>query len=536
LRSRLGSELGHSWSRRGGRRWVDFLAVVVGLFILQTGLAPYDFLPSHAEAGSRALFSISINRVTRPDILSNIFLYVPFGLLVCVALTARIRRQSAAIGLTVAGAAILSVGIEWLQSFSATRVSSLMDVAANVLGAGIGVFLSVLLGPLLPKLGNAARTELVLRPGGTVVKAYAALLCIAAAAPFDFSFDVGHLRKSWKSACVTLATVSHLDTATTQSTADARFAIERSDYDRWGSQKRWARWGAEGISLAVFAWLVTAWLRREYAFGGTTSAAICLWIGAVFSVGLSVLQLPILSRGFDANDVVFRVLGLLAGCGAGWRREFGHEEITEERLGVAATGHPRVMSFLCGATGLYIAYTGLIPIGVDLSRSSEVLSWSTLVPFGTYPLGRFDEMMRDAMEKLGAFMLFAFLFSTVRHAARAGELRREIVRTSSLCAGLATLIEAAQCVIPPRTPSLTDVLLAATGAALGCLLQDRVSTLWLEASRRRTKLAGAVPTSTPPARVFTPLDALIASLAEPKADAPIEADAPTKPALDARTP
>ncbi len=523
-------------NRRGRRRWVDFLAVVVVLFILQTGLAPYDFLSPHTEAGFRTPFSISINRVTRPDILSNIFLYVPFGLLICVALTARMPRRSVMIGYTFASAAILSVGIEWVQSFSATRVSSLIDVASNVLGAGVGVVLSAVLGPLLSRLGAVARTELVLRPHGTVVKAYVVVLCIAAAAPFDLSFDVGHLRTSWKSASATLAPLSIADHGTTQPSG-ARFGVERSDYARWGAQKRWARWGAEGVSFAAFAWLATAWLRREYAFGRATSGAICLWIGAVFATGLSVLQLPILSRGFDAMDVAFRWLGLLAGCGAGWWRAFDDDAVTSgESLGVASLGGPRGMRFLCCATGLYVAYTGLIPIGVKLSRPSEVLSWSTLIPFSTYPLGRFDEMMCDAMEKLGAFMLFAFLFSTVRQAAQGGELRRGIVRTSALCAGLAAVIEVAQSVIPPRTPSLTDVLLAATGAALGCVLQDRVSSLWLGASRRRAKLAGVVPTSARPARVFTPLDELIGSLAEPKADAPTETKPPVKPALDPRTP
>jgi VanZ family protein len=74
----------------------------------------------------------------RFDDAANLLGYLPFGMLACAASLRRGRSPARAIAGAVAAAALLSYGVEVLQSFLPTRVPSLKDTAFNVTGAAIG--------------------------------------------------------------------------------------------------------------------------------------------------------------------------------------------------------------------------------------------------------------------------------------------------------------------------------------------------------------------------------------------------------------
>lgn len=515
-------------------RWYRALAVLSGLFVLQTGLAPYDFLSSPVPDASRVLFATAVNRVTRPDIATNLFLYVPLGAFACLALASFGRRRANCVAISVACAAMLSLGVEWCQSYSPTRVSSLIDTVANVVGAAMGASLSFVIGPCLARCVRAARTELVLRPDGVVLKAYTMLLCLVAAAPFDLSFDVGHLRRAWKSAVAGLSSIEAPDVETVGDLGGVDEA-SRDAYRRWGVQKRWSRWAVEGVSFVVFARLAMMWLRREYGFGRAVSVVLCVWLGLSLSVGLGGLQLLVWSRGLNIVDVAARTVGLLVGLASWWCWKGGVLGATPSTEG-RGSGLTVAVRWWSALTGLYILYTGLIPIGFDARHASEVLSWSTLIPFATFPAGRFDLIACDALEKVGMFALLASLLWTADRARKIAGSRRALSRAVQRCVGLAAVIEVAQIVIPPRTPSLTDVLLAAIGAVLGCAMSRWLAARWSEAVERRAELARRVGGEALPQRVFTPLEELIGSLCEPHPVAPHEPDARRAPAPKPNTP
>ncbi|GEK79700.1 VanZ family protein [Agrococcus baldri] len=74
---------------------------------------------------------------TRLEVLANVAMFVPLALLLVFVLGA--RRWWVVLGLCLA----MTVGIELTQYFMPGRVASLKDIAANGMGAVIGVLLAV---------------------------------------------------------------------------------------------------------------------------------------------------------------------------------------------------------------------------------------------------------------------------------------------------------------------------------------------------------------------------------------------------------
>ena len=113
------------------------------------------------------LASVSIGRIslvdfTPGDIVANVVLFLPWGAAVGWAARGRFSALLAVV-LAAAGAAILSIGFETVQQVIAGRVSSGMDVIANLSGAIAGVPLAHYIA--LPRW-NARTTA---RFGGYVV-------------------------------------------------------------------------------------------------------------------------------------------------------------------------------------------------------------------------------------------------------------------------------------------------------------------------------------------------------------------------------
>lgn len=131
------------------------LAVAIG-FILYGSLHPFAFnpLPSGAGPFAAAAEAWPVVRANRGDVLANLLLYLPVGLLLAALLPGRAGAQLALAGLV---ALVLSTGIELLQLYDRGRTSSPWDVLCNTIGAVAGATL-VILGASR-QLGRKPRIE-----------------------------------------------------------------------------------------------------------------------------------------------------------------------------------------------------------------------------------------------------------------------------------------------------------------------------------------------------------------------------------------
>ncbi len=510
----------HPTSRFVIKHYVEILTALTLLFVLQTGLVPFDFFQDAPGEGARGFFSAATDRFTLPDIVSNVFLYVPLGLL----FHACIRRYGIG-GLTawllaVCAAALVSVGIEFLQSFSLSRVSSILDLLANVAGAAIGALIAALAHWLLPRFLGAALYECHSHPQAALVKGYLLVLVVAAAMPFSFSFDAGRLKRAVDQAQFVpfAAPIEHAAAA-----EEALAAGDQREYAlaKWAGLKRWSRWSMECLSFAILVWLAYPVLRRQYGFTHCGARALLWWSCGFLAIGLSLLQLPILTRGCDTTDILFRWLGLGLGVfarstysQAGWRWPREEQERLWHNLGWLG----------CWATLAYILYTGLIPFTFDVEAGGAAKSVSSMgfLPFFAYFVTRFDLMIDDAMEKFAAYAVFAALLTAVSARLANTSVWTRMRRVAVLGVSISVMIEIVQMYMPVRVASLTDPILAFCGCSIGVMAKEQaVAFYWYavthemigpEGMRRDEGVLTRMPTT----------DELIGTLIEPHPEAPVE--------------
>lgn len=123
--------------------------LVVVIFIFYGSLYPFVYQDRSYPGGSVTyLLSTWQEWDHRGDLLANILLYLPFGFFGTCALPRRLPRTFRGLLATLAGVA-LATGIEIAQFHDVGRVTSMGDVYANGIGAGIGAFAAALAGASL---------------------------------------------------------------------------------------------------------------------------------------------------------------------------------------------------------------------------------------------------------------------------------------------------------------------------------------------------------------------------------------------------
>ena len=396
-------------------------------FILYGSFIPFHFDTDPAAARARlahvALYPYQggVRNFSRLDFISNVLLFVPFGFL--VAGHGFWRRHGGwvlRIATTGALAALFSTAIEAGQLFAPGRTSSGIDVEAGVAGALLGACLACAFARL------EARADARMRPFReeplVVAIALTALwLAFGAFYPFVPTLDVSTVWHNFKQA-------------------------------RWipfrGSSGFWLdRVVDQAVMFSMLAALVAAALRRT----ASAERAAMMAIGAslLVSVGLEGGKLFVVGRSPNVENVVLASLGSVVG----------------------ATVVPAVMAWaplarrarvLLAAFALaLLAYWELTPFAFDasppaLAAQLRRLEW---IPFWSYYGADAQSALFDLWRKLALAGFWGFAFARVRGA-------------SPLAAGLSGLVagavlEAAQVFLPPRVPSVTDVLILAAGAWLG---------------------------------------------------------------------
>lgn len=471
-------------------------AVLIGyvLYLVYGCLLPFDWFSGWREDGSYTLFSVATNDFTLADIISNIFLYVPAGFLLFTVVRRPLCSGVFAALLAVGVAGLLSVVIEAVQAYSPSRVSSTIDVVSNVVGATLGAGVAWVFGYIVPRFVGAVLFELRFEPQLATLKAFCAVLVVAAAVPFSFSFDVGHIQQSIRRATVVPFTESFAASddilgAGAPAPSDALGRRALAGYNRMNA---WSRWAAEWASFVVLGWLAFDVFRRSYGFTRGASAALVVWVGVMGAVGLSVMQLFVVTRGFHGTDIVMRLGGLGVGLGVRW-----HYACRAAPLDAASQwARWRTVAVVgCVATGLYIVVTGLMPFIQDpYGDPIRAVQSPGFLPFHAYFEARFDRMMRNLLGKVGMYMLLAGLFFTGCRRMQRWTMPKRVFVAVGLGLVLSVPIEIAQVYLRIRVTSLTDPMLACGACALGAAAQAGVARLVRFArSRRFDALVGPAP-------------------------------------------
>ena len=357
------------------RRYVELLTFLTMLFVIQTGLVPYDFLQDDVKEGSAVFLSGAAIHLIARDIISNVFLYFPLGILLHCALAKQLRSRGIALILTVIFAAAMSLGIEWIQSYSPARVSTLFDLLANIGGALLGASLAWIARLALPRIHAGALVAVHEWPRTALLRAYVVALIVFAAMPFSFSFTSFGIKKAVKSTHLIPFEVTTIDEAL------ADDVLAKGDYAahthlEWRRMKRWSRWTAEAASFVLLAWLLQIVLRGDYGFTRRAAFLLACWIGCGIAIGLSALQFMIVSRASDVTDVLFRMFGLGIGLITRW---IYFANIVQWNRGLSDHQLRRLAKAGCALAMAFILYNGVIPLTFDAGTSGPIQSIESIM-------------------------------------------------------------------------------------------------------------------------------------------------------------
>jgi VanZ family protein len=174
-----------------------FPLILFSLFIIYGTTIPFDF--SNVHSAKEKLLSISLNpflnadksRISLSDVVQNILLFIPIGLLGGVFIRS-CKRINIFIGdiIIIIYGILLSASVETLQLFSLTRVTSLNDVLTNTTGVIVGLLCTSITFKLL----QAIKQNIIIASLLQIKSFYPFVLLligiiIETLQPFDFAID-----------------------------------------------------------------------------------------------------------------------------------------------------------------------------------------------------------------------------------------------------------------------------------------------------------------------------------------------------------
>lgn len=503
-----------------------------GFFILENTLIPFDF--SGQGAAKQRVLAITFSRIPWTDIAVNLCLFFPLGWLGFEQAVRRGMRPLAAIGLIVVCSGSASFVIEIAQAFSPSRVSSLVDWFSNTLGALVGSTTAWIWKCRSADFGIQFWKEARRQPRVLALKLAVLFIILESAAPFAFVPKVERLRVAFESA--TWRPFEEYFIAN-RAADEALRAEDRQTYawQRWRALRYILDWCVGAAALACLATLAFGVFRFDYGFGRLAAGFLAAWAGTLVAAATWATQPFIVSREWHLTDLLIRSLGAMMGAGLaclwsecaragsprGRRPGLGPSVNVSSRHNNSRSSTAR----LCGAGALVVSVYLLISQTIPwVPRPDDHLAQRAFLsplfqPFTGYFVGRFDLSMRDLVEKLLSFALFAALmnWSAMRQSGRAPFTLA--MRAILITMGLSALLETAQIFILPRVVSLTDPIVAGLGAWFG------VYGAWGVAHTARCVEHAELPEThgdRPPASPLTDADRLVASLMEPRPSAPQE--------------
>ncbi|HEX3704692.1 MAG TPA: VanZ family protein [Vicinamibacterales bacterium] len=414
----------------GSPRLLTLLWIACALFVFYGGLIPFHFDFDRGAAWDK-LAHVSLNplispdtgrRVSIPDVVQNILLFLPFGAFGVLSLRAR-RSAAASLVIVVSLAAMTSAFVETLQLFDIDRTTSLSDVCANTAGALAGAIAAL----ALAEFARVSLLQLRARRLADVPAFYplliaAIVLCVAAWEPFDFTLDVGTLVGKLR-------------------------ALRVDVWQLGGTRDE----GVELIRYVLFGLASSFWLRQ---LGVKSASAIAAAAGATIAFGLEGSQWILGSRMPGLEDATVHAAGAVAGSALAihWP-------------------HGRSLGFWAGALWLMTAVAAAVQLlsPFELAAVRRPIAW---LPFENYYEHTTFETLSHCFELLLMYFPAGFVTAASRSArSSATDQRRAKAFALPIAIALAVAIEAPleylQGWVVGRYGDVTDVALAVLGAAIG---------------------------------------------------------------------
>jgi VanZ family protein len=369
------------------------------------------------------LFATSLaGQHSRADMLTNVLVYMPLGLLLAWSWRARLDT-GVRLALCAATGLLLSTGLEITQAYLPERTSSLMDIALNTAGMFLGALLPALLAdnnPLGSRWLHWRRDWIRPDVGASVGLVALGLWALSQTFPFVPSIDVANLRQGLSPLWRTLHHPASLDLGKTAAYATSVCAL----------------------GLVAFA-ISTQPRRRVHA------------LFAVLVAGVLAAKVPIIHRQLSLEAIVGVAFALVA-------LYVGHRPSPKALPGFAAIA-------------LLAAYaTEQLRPGSD--SVANAFGWQLFAPQMLTING-----LADILEGSWPFMGLAAM--ALLAAPRLPAATAWVGVLGVL--GITTALETAQGFVPGRYPEITDIVIAVAAWTLPWLFASKRALTATEASPSR---------------------------------------------------
>lgn len=417
-------------------------------FAIYGSLVPLRYRPLPLDAAWRAFQDIRYLELgigSRADWVANILLFVPLAFLWLGVLWPQRGHlaRAAAGGLVVLACAALSVAIEFTQLFFPPRTVSLNDIAAEVLGALLGVVLWVWTGERFRTWLDgwlAARTPR--SAAQRFLYVYLFLLFGYNVLPLDLTISVVEIYHKWREGKVLLLPFS----AVYASRPEQAYAL------------------AAGVAI----WVPAAWLWRmaSHRSAGRAILNVVAWAAAI-----EFFQLFVYSRVTSSTDILTAACGGALGAilAGGFAPQIGARPAPRS----GPSGQWVLVWVLALAVWLGVLMTVFwypFDFVTDWGFVHGRLAALKRAPFEAYYYGTEFRAVTEVMHKTGFFFPLGALL-----AIAAAWLRRRLfiplavlhAASALVVAGAAAGIELGQLFLRDKNADPTDFLLETLGALAG---------------------------------------------------------------------
>lgn len=350
------------------------------------------------------------------DIIQNILLFIPFGVLGYFSLVFK-RSWTRKAAIVLAGSA-LSLSVETLQIFSVTRFPAVSDVVFNTLGTALGIFLAMAFKKsVLGFKSHPTARKFIDAPSAFPAFIFLVLVAAGCWQPFDFALDISLIK-------------GHLKPLLFQP-----LQFQRPDEDM----------------VSFIRFLFAALFLSRFAAEARLPSPVLAGAGimAALGLGLEMSQTIIQSRAPGVQDALVAVAGAIAG-GIAYLFPGFH---LRPRIWSAVGGSMILMS--AAVRALYPFEFSPDHAGINLLPFLSLYERTTFAAIGDF--------MESAMIFFPLGFLLGYFYPRIRPSALA-----------ALAAGaMALSVEAVQGFVPGRYADLTDVLGAMVGGMAGGLALTR---------------------------------------------------------------
>jgi VanZ family protein len=442
---------------RAGRAYLA-LALAYAGFIIYGSLVPLDFRDITLEVAWSTFWThmtFAGEVFSRSDFVANILLGVPLGFFCMGLLTrenARRARWAAALA-TLAIAVLVGAAAEFGQVYIPERTTSLGDILAQTIGAGIGCTVWFLAGAYVTCYVRGLWAEYVQDEQALkILGGYAVMYVIYQLLPFDITIQPADLYHKF-----TRGQVNFIPFADRAALTPYLIAVQ--------------------AAVIVPIGYAVVLLRRGRRHPVWTAAIA----GFLYAGAIEALQLFILPRYSSATDAV---MGAVGGALGGW---------LATRFGPAA--RPGLT-----ATPFWARYGGWLKLLVALGALSGIaaVKWHTLgfawpqdgfwehvgqavsVPLTTF---YYQTELNAAAEVAREFLAFLFLGLVLRGvtAPLAGRPWLADLVAMLASAAAATVLEAGMLFIPERGVDPASALIEMAGGVIGVMLYRHFVRTFIDA-------------------------------------------------------